>query len=142
MGRSHSSEIESQAPREVVTILEEELEIEDEYTFRVHGPVDLTFLSKLASIEGYEELKFKRKIPNSISELKERVIFDVLKEKDILLHHPFQSFDPIVKMVQQAADDPKVLAIKQTLYRVSGNSPIVEALARAAENGKQGDCFS
>ena len=130
-------EIESQAPREVVTILEEELEIEDEYTFRVHGPVDLTFLSKLASIEGYEELKFKRKIPNSISELKERVIFDVLKEKDILLHHPFQSFDPIVKMVQQAADDPKVLAIKQTLYRVSGNSPIVEALARAAENGKQ-----
>ena len=85
----------------MVTILEEELEIEDEYTFRVHGPVDLTFLSKLASIEGYEELKFKRKIPNSISELKERVIFDVLKEKDILLHHPFQSFDPIVKMVQQ-----------------------------------------
>lgn len=130
-------EIESQAPREVVAILEEELEVEDEYTFRVHGPVDLTFLSKLANMEGYEELKFKRMIPNSILELKERSIFDVLKEKDVLFHHPFQSFDPIVKMVQQAADDPKVLAIKQTLYRVSGNSPIVEALARAAENGKQ-----
>lgn len=130
-------EIESQAPREVVEVLEEELEVEDEYTFRVHGPVDLTFLSKLGNIEGYEELKFERIKPNSISELKERSIFDVLHEKDILLHHPFQSFDPIVKMVQQAADDPKVLAIKQTLYRVSGNSPIVEALARAAENGKQ-----
>ncbi len=130
-------EIESQAPREVVEVLEEELEVEDEYTFRVHGPVDLTFLSKLGNIEGYEELKFERIKPNSISELKERSIFDVLHENDILLHHPFQSFDPIVKMVQQAADDPKVLAIKQTLYRVSGNSPIVEALARAAENGKQ-----
>ncbi len=130
-------EIESQAPREVVAILEEELEVEDDYTFRVHGPVDLSFLSKLANIEGYEELKFKRMIPNSILELKERPIFEVLKEKDVLLHHPFQSFDPIVKMVQQAADDPKVLAIKQTLYRVSGNSPIVDALARAAENGKQ-----
>ena len=130
-------EIESSAPREIVQILEEELEVEDAYVFRVHGPVDLTFLSKLGNIEGYNELKFTRIIPNSISELKERSIFDVLREKDILLHHPFQSFDPIVKMVQQAADDPKVLAIKQTLYRVSGHSPIVEALARAAENGKQ-----
>lgn len=68
-------EIESQAPREVVAILEEELEVEDDYTFRVHGPVDLSFLSKLANIEGYEELKFKRMIPNSILELKERPIF-------------------------------------------------------------------
>ena len=130
-------EIESSAPREIVKVLEDELEVEDDYVFRVHGPVDLTFLSKLANIEGYNELKFSRMIPNSISELKDRSIFEVLREKDILLHHPFQSFDPIVKMVQQAADDPKVLAIKQTLYRVSGHSPIVEALARAAENGKQ-----
>ena len=130
-------EIESSAPREIVKVLEDELEVEDDYVFRVHGPVDLTFLSKLANIEGYSELKFSRMIPNSISELKDRSIFEVLREKDILLHHPFQSFDPIVKMVQQAADDPKVLAIKQTLYRVSGHSPIVEALARAAENGKQ-----
>ncbi|MBQ1786045.1 MAG: RNA degradosome polyphosphate kinase [Turicibacter sp.] len=130
-------EIESSAPREIVKVLEDELEVEDDYVFRVHGPVDLTFLSKLANIEGYSELKFSRMIPNSISELKDRSIFEVLREKDILLHHPFQSFDPIVKMVQQAADDPKVLAIKQMLYRVSGHSPIVEALARAAENGKQ-----
>lgn len=130
-------EIESSAPREIVKVLEDELEVEDDYVFRVHGPVDLTFLSKLGNLEGYNELKFSRMIPNSISELKDRSIFEVLREKDILLHHPFQSFDPIVKMVQQAADDPKVLAIKQTLYRVSGHSPIVEALARAAENGKQ-----
>lgn len=130
-------EIEAFAPHEVVSILEEELEIGDEYTFRVSGPVDLTFLSTLASIKGYDHLKFEKLKPNYHSELKERHIFDVVKEKDILFHHPFQSFDPLVKMIQQAAEDPKVLAIKQTLYRVSGNSPIVEALSRAAENGKQ-----
>ncbi len=90
--------------------MKSELEVEDEYVFRVHGPVDLTFLSKLANIEGYSELKFSRMIPNSISELKDRSIFEVLREKDILLHHPFQSFDPIVKMVQQAADDPKSIS--------------------------------
>ena len=110
-------EIESSAPREIVQILEEELEVEDAYVFRVHGPVDLTFLSKLGNIEGYNELKFTRiRQPNSISELKERSIFDVLRAKSISItvirSNPF---DPIVKMVQQAADDPKVLAIKQTL---------------------------
>ena len=130
-------EIEDAPPREMIEILESELEIEEEYVFRVDGPIDLTFLSKLSGIKGYEELKFEKLKPLYIHELKERNIFQVLKERDVLLHHPFQSFDPIVKMIQKAADDPKVLAIKQTLYRVSGNSPIVEALARAAENGKQ-----
>ena len=130
-------EIEDAPPREMIEILESELEIEEDYVFRVDGPIDLTFLSKLSGIKGYEELKFEKLKPLYIPELKERNIFQVLKERDVLLHHPFQSFDPIVKMIQKAADDPKVLAIKQTLYRVSGNSPIVEALARAAENGKQ-----
>lgn len=130
-------EIEDVAPKEMIEILESELEIEKDYIFTVNGPIDLTFLSKLGGIRGFEELKFEKLKPIYPVELKDRNIFEVLKERDVLLHHPFQSFDPIVKMIQKAADDPKVLAIKQTLYRVSGNSPIVEALARAAENGKQ-----
>ena len=117
--------------------LVDELELPKEHVFYIRGVLDYTFLSQLGSIDGFEELKYRKMKSNYMKNLNKQNIFDLIKEKDILLHNPFQSFDPIVNMVRQAADDPNVLAIKQTLYRVSGNSPIIEALTRAAENGKQ-----
>ena len=93
---------------------------------------------KMYGMEGFEDLKLPKHIPAAVKELPSDCnIFDEIRKGDILLHHPYQTFDPVVKFVKDAAADPKVLAIKQTLYRVSGNSPIIAALAQAAENGKQ-----
>ncbi|HEX9061515.1 MAG TPA: polyphosphate kinase 1, partial [Clostridia bacterium] len=130
-------ELEHGADNGIVEFLKE-LEVPSEFTFDIKGPLDLTFLMKLSSIHGFEHLRFPPYYPQPIRELDGYDdIFKAISAGDILLHHPFQSFDPVVEFVKQASEDPRVLAIKQTLYRVSGNSPIVEALAQAAENGKQ-----
>jgi len=122
----------------ILTVLREELEVSEYQEYEINTPLDLTFLSKLASIEGYPDLSYpplKPKIPKRIAEASS--IFDMISEGDLLLHHPYETFDPVVNLVKEAAEDPDVLAIKQTLYRVSGNSPIVKSLILAAENGKQ-----
>lgn len=115
------------------------LEVDESEVYELHGPLDLTFLSKFASIDGCEKLCFKPIKPVSppADFYGYDDIFQAIREKDRLVHHPYESFDCVVKFVQSAAKDEKVLAIKQTLYRVSGNSPIVAALIKAAENGKQ-----
>ena len=108
----------------------------DMYAF--NGPLDLTFLMKCHGIEGFSDLKEKPYTPQKNKKLRaDKNIFTQIRKGDVLLHHPYESFDPIVAFIRQAAEDKDVLAIKQTLYRVSGHSPIIAALAQAAENGKQ-----
>ena len=114
------------------------LDLEARDVYEIQGPLDLTFLNKFIDQPGMEQWKFTPYIGQQPEELPDYDdLFGKIREHDILLHHPYESFDPIVKLVAEAAEDPQVLAIKQTLYRVSGNSPLVAALARAAENGKQ-----
>lgn len=137
-GATIKLEYEKELDARILTIIKEEEEIEDKSLYEIKGPLDLTFLFKLYSIEGYAQLKFKAIKPVISRELLQSDdIFQAISNKDIVLHHPYESFDSVVELIKTAAKDPKVLAIKQTLYRVSGKSPIVEALAEAADNGKQ-----
>lgn len=131
-------EIDADMDKLLLKELKKQLQVESEAVYKVNGPLDLTFLSKVRGLEGFDHLKAKKYTPQPVVGLNlEENIFDQIRQKDILLHHPYDSFEPVVEFIKQAAVDPNVLAIKQTLYRVSGNSPIVAALALAAENGKQ-----
>lgn len=131
-------EVEAGIDKKLLKILKEELEVEEEEIYYIDGPLDLTVLMKLYSLEGFEIHKEKKHQPAPVPGLSEgESIFEEIQKRDILMHHPYQSFQPVVDFIRQASRDPQVLAIKQTLYRVSGNSPVIAALATAAENGKQ-----
>lgn len=131
-------EIEEKMHPKLLKILKSEFQVKEEDIYRINGPLDLTFLMKLYGLEGFDEHRYKPYRPQPVPEMNdEEDIFTQIRKGDILLHHPYMTFDPVVQFIRQASVDPDVLAIKQTLYRVSGNSPIVAALAQAAENGKQ-----
>jgi polyphosphate kinase len=120
--------------------LKEELEIHEKDIYCVNGPLDLTYLfSFYKDVEAtHEHLVDETLIPQPPKDLASHEdVFEKALQQDILLHHPYESFEPVVDFVSDAATDSDVLAIKQTLYRVSGDSPIIKALKRAAENGKQ-----
>lgn len=132
-------EVEEGIDKKLLKLIQNELAIEKEDIYSISGPLDLTFLMKMYGMKGFDHLKEDSYLkPQSVPELPEDAnVFARVREGDILMHHPYQTFEPVVRFVRQAAKDPDVLAIKQTLYRVSGNSPIVAALEQAAENGKQ-----
>lgn len=137
-GEAIRLEIEENTDKRLLKRLKKELELSTGDIFQINGPVDLTFLAKLYGLAGFDQLKMKPYIPQSNPAfMNEKDIFTNIENRDILLHHPYESFQPVVEFIQKAAKDPDVLAIKQTLYRVSGNSPIIAALAEAADNGKQ-----
>ncbi len=137
-GQAIRLEVEAGIDKRLLAIVKKELSIEEEDIFRIDGPLDLTFLMKMYGLSGFEHLKAEKYEPQPVPEfMGEGSVFDQIRKGDILLHHPYQSFEPVIRFVREAAADPDVLAIKQTLYRVSGNSPIIAALAQAAENGKQ-----
>ncbi|UPW83914.1 RNA degradosome polyphosphate kinase [Lysinibacillus sp. Ag94] len=131
---------EGEMSEEVLTYLLEEFEIEETDVFHINGPLDLTFMfSFVKGISvGREHLEYESFIPQPPLDLQsDENIFEKALQQDIFFHHPYESFAPIVDFISEAAVNPNVLAIKQTLYRVSGNSPIIQALKFAAENGKQ-----
>lgn len=131
-------EVEDSVDKRLLKILKKELNVKDEDIFKINGPLDLTFLTKLYGLKDFDHLRNKPYTPQPVKNLNtEEDLFIQIQRGDILLHHPYQTFDPVVDFVKQAAKDPNVLAIKQTLYRVSSHSPIISSLAEAAENGKQ-----
>lgn len=137
-GQAIRLEVEAGIDARLLEIIEKELSIQEEDIYQIAGPLDLTFLMKMYGLEGFEHLKKPAFTPQPVPEMEgEGNIFEKIQRGDILLFHPYQTFTPVVEFIKQAARDPQVLAIKQTLYRVSGNSPIIAALAQAAENGKQ-----
>jgi polyphosphate kinase len=131
-------ELDASVGDTLLAMLTERLGVDTDDVYRVAGPLDLRALSSLVELPSLESLRDPPLRPAPVLDAQQHEnIFDVLDERDVLLHHPYESFDSVVAFVSRAADDPDVLAIKQTLYRTSGESPIVQALARAADQGRK-----
>jgi polyphosphate kinase len=131
-------EIEDGVDSEMLGLLCGHLGIAPDHAIRLKGPLNLFRLMSLYEMIDRPDLKFHPFVPaDPTAHSGHRVIFDLIRERDVLLHHPYESFSPVVEFVEQAARDPEVLAIKQTLYRTSGDSPIVRALIDASLAGKQ-----
>ncbi len=136
-------EVQDDIDSDLLRYIVDELEVDEADIFSVNGPIDLTFLSKLTSAckAKHPELCYKAHEPAEAASfdgpVSELDIFEQIRAKDRIVHHPYETFEPVLEFVKQAARDPNVLAIKQTLYRVSDRSPIIASLLEAAQNGKQ-----
>ncbi|MEM7479492.1 MAG: polyphosphate kinase 1, partial [Planctomycetota bacterium] len=130
-------EIDENAAASIVEFLQSSLAVDESQTFRTPGPIDLTFLMQLAGLEGFQHLRDDPWPAQRSPQIDPaRSMFETIADRDILLSHPYEGYGPVVRLIEEAADDPDVLAIKQTLYRTSRDSAIVNALRRAAERGK------
>jgi polyphosphate kinase len=131
-------EVETDCPKEFRELLLEFFDLGEDDVYKLDGPLSMTHLAPLVANDAFAKLKDRPFQPGRDPALPPHAdIFEVLRRQDVLLHHPYDSFDPIVDFIEEAAQDPQVLAIKITLYRTSGDSPIVEALIDAANAGKQ-----
>ena len=130
-------EVEDGVSKPLLDLLASRLDVGPEDTYRIRGPVDIRALMPLVDLPALEDLRDTPLRPQLPPEVTGEALFALLDEREVVLHHPYESLDPVIAFVSSAADDPDVLAIKLTLYRTSGDSPIVRSLARAAENGKQ-----
>lgn len=130
-------EIADRVTAETLSFLREALGLDDRQIDALPGPVDLSAFAQLTELKGFDDLKYEPWPPRPSPDVDPAAsMFDVISRRDVILYHPYESFDPVTRWIDEAADDRDVLAIKQTLYRTSRNSSIVEALARAAEKGK------
>lgn len=130
-------EVAADVRPEMLAFLQQALEVADDAVFRIDGPLELSSLMPLADLPGFDSLRNEAWPPQPSVDIEPGdKLFEIIARKDVLLYHPYQSFEPVVRLVQEAAADPDVLAIKQILYRTSRNSPIVAALAEAARRGK------
>lgn len=130
-------EVEAAASEELVTLIAKQVDVTGDAIYRLPGPLDLRMLMGLAELQGFDDLRDPSFQPVDVLAGEQRDLFSILDERDLLLHHPYESFDPVLAVLAQAADDPDVLAIKQTLYRTSAGSPLIASLQRAAERNKQ-----
>jgi polyphosphate kinase len=130
-------EVAAPAPDTLVQRLAAMVGCRDDDIFRTVAPLDLAAFQQLAELSGFESLKYEPWPPQPVPGIDPgKRMFEVLARQDVLLYHPYQTFDPVLRLIEEAAADPEVLAIKQTLYRTSRDSPVVAALARAAQRGK------
>ncbi len=131
-------EVEADCPKDFRELLLEFFDLSEADLYKINGPLTMTHLTPLVTNDAFANLKDRVFQPARDPALPPHVnIFEVMRKQDLLLHHPYESYDPVVELIESAAEDPYVLALKITLYRTSGDSPIVEALIQAANAGKQ-----
>ncbi len=130
-------EISDHCTTQTLAFLRKTLAVAEHNVYATPGPLDLSAFMRLTDVKGFEALKYDSWSPQPSPLVDpQESLFETLKDRDVLLYHPFESFEPVLRLIEEAAEDPDVLAIKQTLYRTSRQSPVVAALKRAAENGK------